>query len=321
MMRFGGERIQMIMRRLGWEEGMAIDGRLISRSIESAQRRVEGFHFDQRKHVTEYDDVMNKQRQVIYSMRSRILKNEAVHDEILEMIGDILEETVLAVCDEQQKPVSWNLKAIEERYKFLFNHEFRFSEDVQLERQAIFDHLRDRTIAMYEERFKELSGRLRALSELQAKAADWSLEDDGYFDFNEIERDTLLAALDHFWNIHLQDMDYLREGIGLRGYGQKNPLHEYQREGFVLFQQMLGSLQESVLRRLFFYEVPTPQELLAQIEAERKRREEIEKRMRLVHQSSLPDKAGVDNGAKQDKDPDSVRERMAAQRKARRKMK
>src|SRR5690606_27523503 len=126
MRRFGGERMQNIMRRLGWQEGVAIDGKIISKTIENAQRKVEAYHFESRKHVTEYDDVMNKQRQVIYAMRSKILHEDGVREEILSMVDDLLESAVLATCDEKVRPMEWDLAPLKERYEFLFNERLVF---------------------------------------------------------------------------------------------------------------------------------------------------------------------------------------------------
>lgn len=321
MMRFGGDRIKSIMERLGWDEGVAIDGNLISRSIETAQKRVEGFHFEARKHITEYDDVMNKQRQVVYNLRARMLSGEDVRKEILDMLDDLLEQSVLAVCDQRVKPMNWDLAPLCQRFNFLFNAGFAFGSDVTLLQQHIFDLLRNEARSIYEKRVNDVHERLARLDEVfeQSEAVQRiRVSQDGkrFFDF---EQHVILETLDHLWNLHLQEMDELREGIGLRGYGQKNPLHEYQKEGFMLFQRMLDSLKETVVRRLFFYEVPSPEEVIAQIEAERARREEMERRLRLIH---APDgRAGESEEPYHHivKDPNQERARLMTQRKARRK--
>ncbi len=134
--------------------------------------------------------------------------------------------------------------------------------------------------------------------------------------FEVIEQDALLEAVDHFWRVHLQEMDHLREGIGLRGYGQKNPLHEYQREGFILFQHMLLELKENVVRRLCYHDVPPVEEVVKHIEEERQKHAEREKQMQLVHGSDVTPAEGEDE---EEKAPDSERERREAQKKARRK--
>jgi len=182
--------------------------------------------------------------------------------------------------------------------------------------------VRDAARELYERRVNLIHERLSRIDEM-FQGADSSerrvVTRDGkvFFDF---EQHTVLETLDHLWNLHLQEMDDLRDGIGLRGYGQKNPLHEYQREGFVMFQGLLDNLRETVIRKLFFYEVPTPEELMAQINAEKQRREEMERRMRMIHSGS----GSTSGGAAQDapappKNPDEQRARLAAQKKARRK--
>jgi preprotein translocase subunit SecA len=127
----------------------------------------------------------------------------------------------------------------------------------------------------------------------------------------------MLEAVDYFWRHHLQEMDYLREGIGLRGYAQKNPLYEYQREGFILFQQMLEEMKESVLRRLFYHAVPSPEEIIKHIEEERRRHAELERQMQLTHGEEI--EGGSDETSTGDKTLDDERSRLEAQKKARRK--
>lgn len=330
MMRFGGDRIQMLMKRLGWEEGIAIDGKLISRSIESAQKKVEAFHFDSRKHVTEYDDVMNKQRQVVYNLRNKVLSNEGVREEVLTMADDLLEDTVLSICSDDMKPKDWPLDQITDRFEFLFKEKCTLPGSA--DRQVIFDNVRKQAREIYARRVPELSARLSELESLSANEAmpirvQISRSEDKPFDVTTIEQDTILETLDHLWNIHLQMMDHLREGIGLRGYGQKNPLHEYQKEGFLLFQRMLDATKEAIVRKLYYYEVPEARELIAHIQAEQKRREALEQQMRLIHdspqESAEPEAAAAATNAggavEPQRDPEEQRARIAAQKKARRK--
>ncbi len=313
MKRFGGDRIQKLMDRLGWEEGVAMDGRMISGSIESAQRRVEAYHFDHRKHVTEYDDVMNKQRQVVYNLRGRILNKQGVREEIVEMTDDLVEEFVLSICDEKTKPMEWNLAQVAERFQFLFKESLTLPSDLVLDRQTIFDFVRAEAKKIYARRIEELTaqlGELRALFPSDQNPFNFSPE--------EVEQDVMLRTLDHLWLLHLQAMDHLREGIGLRGYGQKNPLHEYQREGFLLFQSMIGSLKENVIRQLFYYQLPEPKEYVAHLQAEQKRREALEEQMRLNHEGAeVEEKEEGSSGAHLS--PEERKARLLAQKKARRK--
>lgn len=319
MMRFGGDRIQAIMNRLGWEEGVAIDGALISRSIENAQKRVEGMHFESRKHVTEYDDVMNKQRQVVYNLRYKILMKEGIRDEILSMVDDLVEELVLEVCDEQKRPIDWDIEELKKRFAFYFNHELVIPDEVQLERQKIFDLLREEARTVYLVRAEEKQKRLQALAEVANSEQSKILFEEEIPDYTSLEQKTFLEALDHYWNLHLQEMDELREGIGLRGYGQKNPLYEYQREGFLLFQQLLAALREVVVRKLYFEEILDVNVLLAAIEAEEQRRESLERDMTLIHESTLPDKPSEEED--QHRSPDEQKSRVEEQRKERRRHK
>lgn len=324
MLRFGGERMQNMMKKFGWEEGLAMDGRLISRSIESAQRKVEAYHFEIRKHVTEYDDVMNKQRQVIYNLRSKILFNEGIRAEILDMATDLIEEAVLSSCEGKNRKSGWNISALKARYEFLFRSPSSLDNETSSTQQEVFDHLCREAKELYEQRARELDRRLLGIAQiegisLQLGSGEAFNGDSQSFDFAAVERDTFLSAVDHYWNTHLHEMDHLREGIGLRGYGQKNPLHEYQKEGFLTFQRMLENLKEAVVRRLYYYEVPTPEELLAHIEAERTRREAVERSMRMVH-NEMPQTPADQPHEILVKDPEAERARMKAQKKMRQKM-
>lgn len=321
MMRFGGDRIQGLMQKLGWEEGMALEGRMISGRIEGAQKRVEAYHFETRKHVTEYDDVMNKQRQVIYNLRTRILAAENIRAEVITMIDDLLEEIVLSVCSERIKPSEWNLTALKERFSFLFNAQFEFAESAEISQQSLFDALRSQSRALFDKHVEEQDQRLHELEHISKDpssplSVQISRVGDKAFDFSTIEQDVLIETLDHLWNLHLQEMDHLREGIGLRGYGQKNPLYEYQREGFVIFQQMIAHFKETVVRKLFFYRAPAAEEVLRQFEVERQRREAMEQKMKMVHSEANDDQTEDES---ESVNPDDQRAKLLAQKKARRK--
>jgi preprotein translocase subunit SecA len=319
MVRFQGERLQQLMLRMGWEEGMALDHSLMSRTIETAQKRVEAMHFDSRKHVTEYDDVMNKQRQVIYNLRSRILKNEEIREEVLDMFDDLLEASVTQICDERVKPIEWPLEMLAERYQYLFGRAFEFPSDMPLSHQTIFDALRGAAREFYTTHVAAQTEKLQGLREIGVapQLNRGALGADAAIGFELIEQDTLLEAVDYFWRHHLQEMDHLREGIGLRGYAQKNPLYEYQKEGFVLFQQMLEEMKESVVRRLCYHDVPPVEEVIKHIEEERRRHEERQRQMKLVHGSDVESVGSDDNDESLTSSSD--RSKLEAQRKARRK--
>ncbi len=320
MRRFAGDRIQQIMKRFGYEEGMAIDGRIVTHSIENAQKKVERFHFESRKHVTEYDDVMNKQRQVMYNLRNRILHQEGVRDEIFQMIEDLIEESVMAVCDDRKKPLEWNLDELSQRYEFLFKQPFKFESNIKLDAQNIFDALREQAKKHYADHVKIQSDRLEHLRKTYTEGSGIQIsvaEHGKVFDFNyaTLEQDALLEAIDKLWLQHLDEMDHLREGVGLRGYAQKNPKYEYQKEGFLLFAQMLENLKVVVVRQLFHSDINELEGLLAHIQQERARRAALEEQMKL----EAPSEAAVEGEA--ERDPNDQRARLEAQRKERRKQK
>ena len=318
MVRFQGERLQQLMLKMGWEEGMSLDHSLMTRTIEGAQKRVEAMHFDSRKHVTEYDDVMNKQRQVIYNLRSRVLRNDGIREEIFDIIDDLIEQSVEMFCDEKTKPIEWPLEKLAERYEFLFGRRFEFPSDLALDHQSVFDCLRASARSLYEEHREHQSQKLEGLREIgvSPQLNRGALGSDVPIGFEVIEQDAILEAVDYFWRHHLQEMDHLREGIGLRGYAQKNPLYEYQREGFVLFQHMLAEMKESIARRLCYHDVPPVEEVIKHIEEERRKHEERQKQMQLTHGST---EESIQADADQEKLPESERTRLEAQRKARRK--
>lgn len=323
MKRFGGERMQSLMKTLGWEEGAALDGRMISRSVESAQRKVERFHFENRKHVTEYDDVMNKQRQVIYNLRNRVLRREGLEDEIISMMDDLLENLVLGSVLERKKKVDLDFEKIGEGYQFLTNMVCPIQKNGTADAQHIFDKLREEIRVAYlarKERHEEVLRELREKFQGELVGNQHHAFPIEQFDFTTFEQDTILERLDHFWNLHLREMDQLREGIGLRGYAQKNPLHEYQREGFMLFSRMLDAMKESVVRKLFFAELNV--ELLTEsFEAERARRAELMDQIEAQHDSVLDtDSSESSSSSKREaRDPDEQKAKLEAQRKERRK--
>ena len=331
MVRFGIDRYQGFMNKIGWEEGAALDGRLISGTIEGAQKRVENFHFESRKHVTEYDDVMNKQRQVVYNLRHRILHNEEIREEILSMIDDLLESTVFEVCEENRKPIEWDLDKLKERYKYLFNNELSLPSDLELDQQTIYDYLRNQAKSLYESRAKDLQYKLESLEKFSTDeknpvSVQISRAENKPFSLNTVEQDTVLESLDHFWNAHLQSMDHLREGVWLRSYGQKNPLYEYQTSGFQLFQTMLDNFKETVVRKMYYYQVPEPKEILEHFEAEQKRRKELQDHMRMVHENPQEEATSKESEKNKpaifsSKDPEEQKARLLAQKRARRKLK
>lgn len=237
---FGGDNIQGLMSRLGIEEDMPIEHGLIARSIETAQKRVENRNFELRKHILQYDDVMNQQRELIYRQRRQVLQGENLKDIITQMIEETTGRLVDACCPEGVHPEEWDLTGLLSQFEQLFlagrtlaGKRDAFLAEMEntpfLRRQELKDKLREYVLAKYEERETEL----------------------GSETLREIERVVLLRVVDEKWMEHLDAMDDLREGIGLRAYGQKDPLVEYKRESYEMFQQMIAAIQEEVGRYVF----------------------------------------------------------------------
>jgi preprotein translocase subunit SecA len=227
---FGSQRIQGIMERLGMQEGEPIEHKLVTRAIATAQKRVETHHYEIRKHLLEYDDVMNKQREIIYGMRRQILDGESQVNTIAEWIDDVAVATLDAYATHDAHPEDWDLAALGEALHRQFDVRVppaRFTEVASREGldELVAAAVRDR----YAARERELgSDLLRAL-----------------------ERHEMMIVIDQQWKDHLLSIDHLKEGIGLRGYGQRDPLTEYKKEAFDLFQDMVERVKAAVVERLF----------------------------------------------------------------------
>ena len=228
---FGAERISSVMDKIGLEEGQPIEHRLISRAIENAQKRVEAQNFDIRKHLLEYDDVMNQQREVIYRQRKEVLGGENLSSALGELLEDVVDTVLEEFADENAPPDAWNLKGLDERLFQLFSLKTNF-QDMEDGTPAGGESLRERILEA-----------VRALL-LQKK------EELGAPLMEEITKILMLQSIDTHWKDHLLSMDHLREGIGLRGYGQKDPKREYQKEGFDMFSAMVERIKEDSLSKI-----------------------------------------------------------------------
>jgi len=240
MRMFGSDNIAGIMDRLGMEEDMPIEHNIVSRSIETAQKRVENRNFETRKHVLDYDDVMNQQREVIYGQRRQVLTSEDLKENIQEMITDTVDRLVTTYCPDGVHQEEWDLQGLFSQAEQIFCLKQKINpEDFEGSgRQSIRDDLEETALKAYEAREEEL----------------------GSETMRELERVLMLRVVDDKWMDHLNAMDQLREGIGLRAYGQKDPLIEYKFEGYEMFQGMISSIQEDVVRYLFRVNVVRPQE-------------------------------------------------------------
>jgi preprotein translocase subunit SecA len=266
---FGSGKLGAIMDKLGMEEDEPIEHSMISKAIENAQRKVEGHNFDIRKHLLEYDDVMNKQREVIYSQRRKVLESEDVHDIILDMIQDVIDNLVAETAQERKHPEDWEWDALNDRVEELFNVRSGWLEKNPEEMNA-----------------ESLQETLQAVADQACKAQD---ERNRVEQMRQIERMVLLQMVDTLWKEHLLNMDHLKEGIGLRGYGQKNPLDEYKREGFELFQNMIETVKEQTITTLMHIRILQSEEVDRFEEEQRRKQEEELEQARL---SSGSDKQG-----------------------------
>jgi preprotein translocase subunit SecA len=232
---FGADRIQGIMSRLGMEEGVPIEHGLVTRAIENAQKKVEGHNFDIRKHLLEYDDVLNKQREVIYTYRRDVLKGEALKEQVLDMAEGLVEDVIARYADSELHPSEWDLNGLREGIYHQFNLRLELNPE-QVE-ELTEDNLREITSQRVVDAYEDKEKRFRAPM------------------LRQLEKIIMLQTIDTLWKDHLLNMDHLKEGIGLRGYGQKNPLQEYQKEGFDMFEDMKRRIQEDVVQKLFTVEL------------------------------------------------------------------
>jgi len=252
---FGSDRLRSIMDKLGMEEDEPIEHSMVSRAIENAQRKVEGHNFDIRKHLLEYDDVMNKQREVIYSQRREVLEGDNVQPIVDDMIGDLRDQIVAEFAQGKTPAEEWDWPAIEERVGQVFNLQLEWpaEERQHLDRESFAEQLRQAVDAAY------------ARQE----------ERNGAEQMRQLERMVLLQMVDTLWKEHLLHMDHLKEGIGLRGYGQKNPLNEYKRESFNLFRNLIEAVKLHTVANLMRIQLVQEDEL-ARLEEERRQQREQE---------------------------------------------
>jgi len=248
---FGGDRIHGLMNRIGMDEGEPIEHKLISGAIERAQRKVEGHHFDIRKQLIEYDDVMNQQREVIYRQRQEALRGENLKPAILEMIQGIIESFSEEFADERMLPHEWDWEALNDEFFQFFS--FRVHPDSivldGLTPEGLYEYLYQEVMVVYQKKEMEIGPR----------------------EFRRVEQGVMLQTVDRYWKDHLLQMDHLKEGIGLRGYAQQNPLIVYKKEGFAMFQEMIFQIQKNIISVLFRIEHVNPDDLERHAEKEKKK--------------------------------------------------
>ncbi|MGA8641610.1 preprotein translocase subunit SecA [Candidatus Binatus sp.] len=242
---FGADRLKGLMGRIGMEDNEPIEHRWISRAIENAQKKVESHNFDIRKHLLEYDDVMNKQREVVYHRRRELLSGASLKDDVLDMCDALIEEIAGAHGNNEIDPAEWDWKAIDDAFFKQFKFRPGFNAQTEIEGKPI--HGSDDLIEIAEARVRQL------YDQREAEFTEPVMR--------QIEKIVMLQTLDALWKDHLLAMDHLKEGIGLRGYAQVNPLVEYQKEGFTMFEALMAVMQQDVVEKVFSVQVQRQQDV------------------------------------------------------------
>ena len=259
---FGSDRISGFMAKLGMENGQPIEHPMVSKAVENAQRKVEAHHFDMRKHVLEYDDVMNRQREVIYALRRDILTGGNQKDILYDMADEVLEETLADVIPKDTYPEEWDIETLNESMERLFGISITKVDD----KFVRLDGDKEYKLESYKaEEFHNDIYKI-ATDKYDLKETQVSSEDLRHF-----ERMIMLQRLDHLWRDHLLAMDHLKEGIGLRSYAQKNPLNEYKKEGFDIFRQMNFRMKEGICE--FLFKVQINREAVESLESQQEKEE------------------------------------------------
>jgi len=238
---FGSERVAKIMDLLKIEEGEAITHSMITRSIENAQKKVEAHNFDIRKHLIEYDDVMNKQREVIYTQRREILAGQEIRESFLEMLNETIEDIVDSYCIDKTPANEWDWQGIGEVVFKCFNLQLDLPQEMlpRLNPANFRDTLKEQVTATFQTKTTDMGDEL----------------------IHHLIKVIMLQAIDTHWKDHLLNIDHLKEGIGLRGYGQKDPKQEYKKEAYNLFMEMIIRIRQEVVERIYWVQVEHPDEV------------------------------------------------------------
>ncbi|MGG2096426.1 preprotein translocase subunit SecA [Acinetobacter haemolyticus] len=252
---FAGDRVVAMMRAMGLQENEAIEHKMVSRSIENAQRKVEARNFDIRKNLLKYDDVNNEQRKIIYSQRDEVLAESTLQDYIEEMHREVIKGVIANFIPPESVHDQWDIEGLENALKVDLGIELPvqqwLNQDRRLDEEGLISRISDEVVNRYRQRREQMGAESAVM----------------------LERHFMLNSLDRHWKDHLAAMDYLRQGIHLRGYAQKNPEQEYKKEAFNLFVNMLGVIKSDVVTDLSRVHVPTAEEL-AEMEAQQQRQAE-----------------------------------------------
>ena len=238
---FGSDRISGMMARIGMSEGVPIEHRMVSKAIERAQKQVEGQNFTIRKHLLEYDDVMNKQRETIYKMRKEILEGKDMKTYIQELIETLVDWHLDSYANKDKHPEEWDIEALKKALGPQFGLN---TDDLKIDWETVtFEELEEKLVGTLKNHYEDKE---RILTPPRMR---------------EFERIIMLQVIDSQWKDHLLGMDYLKEGIGLRGYGQRDPLVEYKKESYDMFQAMMDRIEEETIRYLFLIQPVLEEEL------------------------------------------------------------
>ncbi len=241
---FNGEMISRVMERLNVPEDEPITAKMVTRSIESAQRKVEGHHFDTRKHLLEYDDVMNKQRIIIYGLRKRLMTQDNLEQDYLEILSDVLSLILDQALGAQSKLDLDQMHALHVILQGQFGVLLNYDNNESYSETVVVDMTKEAVKLAYDEQLKRLSGHV-----------------------NHIQKILWLQSIDHHWKEHLHFVDRLREGIGLRGYAQKDPVVEYKKEAFAAFERLLETIKKDVIEKFMRVQLVEPESVKIQFEA------------------------------------------------------
>ena len=271
---FGGDRMKAIMDRWGIDEDTPIEEKLLSRTIESSQKKVEGHNFGIRKNVLQFDDVMNRQREIIYDQRSKVLNGENIHDSIEQMIKDVVDDAVALYLPEDDNKDNWNLIGLKDYFLgwVTDDGDLKYTEEEieDLEKVDVSNLLHEKAQARYKEKEAEIGAEI----------------------LQEIERMVLLRHVDNLWMDHIDAMEELKRGIYLRSYAQKDPIIEYRLEGFEMFDQMIKSIKDNTVKMLLMVHV---KEEVVSDGVEIKTEEEIKEKANIIVAPSIPPSKPVEN--------------------------
>lgn len=259
---FGSEKLKAFMKKMGMDDGQPLEHKFITRAIESAQRKVETRNFDIRKSLLEYDDVANEQRKVIYEERNALLEGQDISETIHNIFEDVLDNAISEFVQPNSLPETWNIEGLEKKLAGVYNIQAPVSQWLKEDDKLVETKLRDKIIALGHELYK---AKCDVIGEENQK---------------QLEKQVMLQCIDQLWKEHLAAMDYMRQGIGLQGYAQKNPKNEYKIQSFKLFEKMLNTLKDQVVSILCRIQVrlKTPEEAQREQEELAARQEEAKMR-------------------------------------------